>query len=143
MTTTTTMKDIETRRDIENLLLSFYKKAFDDEIIGFIFKDVAKLDLTHHLPIIADFWEMILFGCGNFQEKYHRSPVQKHLELNEKEPLRENHFTRWLTLFYTTIDENFSGEKADLAKYRANAIANTMFMMVRARNHEGVQVVRE
>jgi hemoglobin len=124
------MKDIENRTDIVNLMNAFYKQALTDETIGYIFTDVAKLDLEHHLPIIADFWEMILFGTVNFQLKYGRSPMQKHLELNQNEPLVAEHFNAWLKLFDSTVDENFAGEKASLVKFRAKAIANTMFMKV-------------
>lgn len=137
------MKDIETKEEIEKLLKIFYEKAFEDKIIGYIFKDVAKLNLAEHLPIIADFWEMMLFGTVNFQEKYERSPMLKHIELNEKEPLQSEHFKQWLKIFFATIDENFAGEKADLAKFRAKAIANTMFMKVSGGNPGVVQVVRE
>ena len=69
--------------------------------------------------------------------------MKKHIELNDKEPLISEHFNRWLNIFFQTIDENFAGEKADLAKYRAKAIANTMFMKVSEGNHGGVRVVRE
>jgi hemoglobin len=137
------MKDIENRSDIENLMKAFYSRAISDEVIGYIFTDVAKLDLEHHLPIIVDFWEMILLGTVNFQEKYQRSPMQKHLELNKKEPLISEHFGTWLKILYTTVDEMFSGEKADTVKYRAKAIANTMFMKVSRDNLAGVPVVRE
>jgi hemoglobin len=137
------MNDIENRTDIENLMKSFYAKALRDKTIGYIFSDVAKIDLEHHLPIIVDFWEMILFGTVNFQEKYHRSPMQKHIELNHKEPLISKHFDAWLKLLYSTVDEMFSGEKADSVKYRAKAIANTMFMKVSRDNREGVPVGRE
>jgi hemoglobin len=122
------MKDIETRNDIEKILESFYEKAFADDAIGYIFKDIAKLNLAEHLPIITDFWEMILFGTVNFGQKYGRSPMQKHIELNEKEPLVSEHFTAWLKLFYLTVDEMFQGEKAELAKFRAKSVADTMFM---------------
>ena len=137
------MKDIETRQDIEKLLKIFYEKAFADETIGYIFRDVAKLDLAEHLPVIADFWEMMLLGTINFQEKYKRSPMLKHIVLNEKEPLLREHFQQWLKIFFQTIDENFSGEKADSAKARAGAIANTMFMKVSSENFAGVRVHRE
>jgi hemoglobin len=137
------MKDIENRTDIINLMNAFYSKALIDETIGYIFTDVAKLDLEHHLPIIVDFWEMILFGAVNFQLKYGRSPMQRHIELNQKEPLVSEHFDTWLKLFYSTADEMFSGEKADTAKFRAKAIANTMFMKVSQDNGAEVQVGRE
>lgn len=137
------MKDIETRQDIERILKSFYAKAFADETIGYLFRDVARLNLAEHLPVITDFWEMVLFGGINFQAEYGRSAMQKHIELNAKEPLIAKHFNQWLTIFNSTIDELFAGEKSDLAKYRAKAIANTMFMKVSAGNPVGVQVVRE
>lgn len=122
------MNDIETRQDIENLMKVFYSKALSDDVIGFIFTDVAKLDLAHHLPIITDFWEMVLFQTVNFQEKYGRSPMFTHIELNKTTPLEKEHFTRWLKLFNETVNENFVGEKADLAKMRAVSIANTMLI---------------
>ena len=134
------MNDIKTREDIEKVLNFFYEKAFADETIGYIFNDVAKLDLIKHLPIITDFWEMMLLGNINFQAKYGRSPMQRHIELNEKEPLQIKHFNQWLKIFYETIDENFAGEKADLAKFRAKAVADTMFMKVSAENRSGRQI---
>jgi hemoglobin len=137
------MKDIEDRQDIENLLQSFYGKAIHDTLIGYLFTDVAKLDLDEHLPIIADFWEAVLFQSLNFQAKYERSPMTRHIELNEKEPLLLEHFRRWLEIFDETVDENFAGETAELAKLRARAIANTMFLKVSAGNSVGVQVSRE
>ena len=134
------MKDIESRRNIEKLLESFYEKAFSDETIGYIFTDIAKLDLIEHMPIIADFWEMVLFQTVNFQEKYGRSPMQRHIELNKKETLKSEHFQKWLQLFDQAVDENFSGEKAELAKLRARAIAKTMFLMVSEGNSKSVKL---
>lgn len=136
------MKDIETRQDIENLMKAFYSKALSDEVIGYIFTVVAKLDLAHHLPIIADFWEMVLFQTINFQEKYGRSPLFTHIQLNEKTPLKKEHFTRWLKLFDETVNQNFSGEKAELAKMRAVSIANTMLIKFGSQNPVGVPIVR-
>ena len=42
-------KDIENRQDIDELMLAFYKRAIADDLIGFIFTDVAKLDLGWRL----------------------------------------------------------------------------------------------
>lgn len=122
-------KDIETRADINNLLNSFYAKAMVDEVIGYIFIEVAKLDLELHLPIIGDFWETLLFGTGGYQ-KYGRNPMQIHAQLNEETPLRTEHFRRWLDLFYATVDELFVGERAEMAKFRAGAIADRMLIFV-------------
>src|SRR5690348_7628462 len=120
------MNDIKTREDIKELVTIFYQKALKDDRIGYIFTDVAKLDLGHHLPIITDFWEMLLLGTVNFQAKYGRSPMPVHHALNEKENLKAEHFARWVKLFCETVDENFAGETANLAKFRAFAIAETM-----------------
>jgi len=70
-------KDIENREDIDLLMESFYSKAMTDEQIGYIFTDVAKLDLEHHLPIIGDFWEALLFRTGDYA-RYGRNPLQVH-----------------------------------------------------------------
>src|SRR5829696_7398613 len=120
------MKDIENREDIDELMRLFYNRAIVDETIGFIFTDVAKLDLDHHLPIIGDFWETMLFQTGAYA-KHGRNPLQAHGALSEKEPLTLEHFTRWLEIFTATVDRLFEGDRADFLKLRANAIANRMF----------------
>lgn len=122
-------KDIESRADIDDLLNRFYSKALTDDLIGYIFTDVAKLDLDRHLPVIGDFWEALLFGARQYQKRG-RNPLQIHGELNLKTPLRLEHFRRWLEIFRATIDESFSGERAEFAKSRAESIANRMLNFV-------------
>ncbi len=119
------MNDIENRADIDSLMKSFYRAAISDEKIGYIFTDVAKLDLEKHLPVIGDFWESLLLG-NNVYQIHGRNPLQVHAELNEKTPLKTEHFRRWLEIFRATIDEMFAGTRADFAKSRAEAIANRM-----------------
>ena len=101
------------------------------------------LDLEKHMPVIGDFWEMMLFGTVNFQAKYQRSPMEVHRILSGKEPLRAEHFGRWVKLFCATVDAKFTGEKATLAKVRAFSIAETMRLKFSGGNHEGVQLTRE
>ena len=122
-------RDIENREDIDRLMHAFYAEAMLDDEIGYIFTDVAKLDLDHHLPIIGDFWETMLFQTGSYS-KHGRNPLQVHGALSEKEPLTLEHFTRWLEIFNATIDALFEGERADFLKFRARAIANRMFQFV-------------
>ena len=119
------MKDIETRADIDELMRAFYARALADDVIGYIFTDVAKLDLEHHLPIIGDFWESLLFGTPAYS-KHGRNPLLVHRELHEKSELTAEHFQRWLEMFVATIDEMFSGERAEYLKQRAAAIAVRM-----------------
>ena len=136
------MHDIETRKDIEELMAEFYRKALSDNLIGYIFTDVARIDLEHHLPIIADFWEMLLFGTVNFQMKYGRSPMQVHGALSKKTELRAEHFGRWVKLFCESVDARFAGETATLAKTRAVSIAETMRLKFSSESGAGVRVVR-
>jgi hemoglobin len=136
------MRDIETRKDIDELVEEFYRKAMTDDLIGYIFTDVARINLETHLPIIADFWEMLLFGSLNFPAKYGRSPMQAHHALNEKENLRAEHFGRWVRLFSETVDEMFAGERAKLAKMRAVAIAETMRLKFSSKSAAAVPILR-
>jgi hemoglobin len=123
------MNDIENRADIDELMLVFYRRAIADDTIGYVFTDVAKLDLEHHLPIIGDFWETLLFQTGSYA-KYGRNPLQVHGAFAEKTPLLTEHFRRWLEIFETSVDELFVGERADFLKLRARAIANRMLNYV-------------
>jgi hypothetical protein len=47
-------RDIENRKDIEQLINAFYDKVREDELIGFIFNDVAKVNWQKHLPVMYD-----------------------------------------------------------------------------------------
>jgi hemoglobin len=123
------MKDIETRSDIDKLMVEFYNRAFGDDLLGHIFRDVARLDLETHLPIIGDFWESLLLGRSVYS-RHGRNPLQIHGELNAKAPLEAKHFRRWLQIFNATVDESFQGERASFAKTRAHAIANRMLNYV-------------
>src|SRR4051812_10308163 len=93
----TSMKEIESRADIDRLMNVFYERALGDPVIGYIFTDVAKLDLEHHLPIIGDFWESLLFGTPVYQ-KHGRNPMLVHKDLHLKSRLTREHFERWLEI---------------------------------------------
>lgn len=123
------MRDIQDRADIDRLMLEFYRRAMSDDVIGYIFTDVAKLDLDRHLPIIGDFWETMLFRTGDYG-RHGRNPLMVHGELNERAPLNIEHFQRWLEIFRSCVDEMFSGEAADFIKMRAGNIANRMLEYV-------------
>jgi hemoglobin len=112
-------RDIETRADIEQLVRAFYGRAFEDPVLGFIFVEVAQLDLEAHLPRIAGFWETILLGA----KSYSGGAFAPHAALNAKVRLFPGHFERWLWLWRTTIDELFAGERAELAKAHAGRVA--------------------
>ena len=116
------MKKLETRQDIEDLVNLFYDKVQNDDKIGFFFNDVAKVDWAHHLPKMYSFWETLLFG----QISYKGNPMAMHFPINDKVPLEKAHFAHWVKLWTETVEENFAGEMAELAIYKATNIANLM-----------------
>ena len=115
-------KDVIDRSDIEDIVTRFYKGVLEDPIVGFIFTDVANIDLEEHLPIIVDFWCDSLFEERN----YHANAMQKHLDIHNKIPLRPGHFTRWLFLFFKAVDENHAGDNANKMKNRAESVAKSI-----------------
>ena len=121
------LRDIETRDDVERLVRAFYTKALADPVIGFIFTDVARLDLEAHLPVIASFWETILLDA----KTYDGAPFAVHAALHEKVGLQEGHFQRWLGLWFGTVDELFAGERSDLAKVHALRVAQAFLGRLR------------
>src|SRR6266849_4870908 len=100
--------DISNRQDIEILINRFYDKVRKDEVMGYIFNDIAKVDWPKHIPVMYDFWESVLF----YTATYNGNPMLLHQQLNDKTPLTTHHFQNWLRLFTITVDELFTGEKA-------------------------------
>jgi hemoglobin len=113
------LRDIADRADCERLVRAFYGRALTDPMIGWLFVDVARLDLEAHIPDITSFWETILLGA----QSYRGGAFRPHAALHAKAPLRAGHFERWLTLWSTTVDELFAGERAELAKAHAVRVA--------------------
>lgn len=124
------MKKLESREDIEHLINLFYAKVVKDETIGFFFTQIAKVDWDKHLPKMYAFWESVIFG----QMTYKGNPMGAHFPINEMQAMEQKHFNQWLQLWTATIEENFKGENADMAIYKAENIAKLMaFKMDMAR----------
>jgi hemoglobin len=120
--------DIATRADCERLVRAFYGRALTDPVIGFIFTDVARLDLETHVPRIASFWETILLGAHS----YGGGAFAPHALIHRQVPLRAGHFERWLWLWRTTVDELFAGDRAELAKAHATRVAGAFHRRLEA-----------
>ena len=114
--------DISCRADIELIIEKFYDKLLVDDLVGYLFTEVVELDLKKHLPILVDFWEDQLLGSN----KYAGNPMRVHMNLHLKEPLKKEHFDKWLTHFNQTVDAYFEGQKTHLCKERALSIATVM-----------------
>ncbi|MGM0506627.1 MAG: group III truncated hemoglobin [Bacteroidota bacterium] len=111
------MQDIENDEDIRTLVYTFYDRIQDEERLGPIFNEVAKVDWDHHLPRMVDFWSNLIFQTRRFRGR----PMQKHFPL----PIRKSDFPRWVNLFHKTVDDLFAGERAEHAKRMASQIAST------------------
>lgn len=109
------LKEISTREEVIELVDAFYAKVNEDPLLSPVFNTFAAVDWEKHLPVMYDFWSSILLGEMN----YKGNPFLKHIPL----PIDKQHFNRWLELFIATIEEKFSGEKAEEAKLRAKSIA--------------------
>lgn len=109
------MKEIESKEDVTLLIETFYQKLVKDELISHFF---SHLNLEEHLPKVVQFWSFILLD----EPGYSANMMEKHAKLN----LDEKSFDRWLKLFHETVDQFFTGEKAELTKQRSTLIAWTM-----------------
>jgi hemoglobin len=115
------MKQIENRDDIQFLVDAFYHKVVSSEI-GFFFNEIAQVNWENHLPKMYDFWSTLLFG----EVAYKGNPMSVHFPINEIKAMKKNHFNTWIQLWTETVKENFDGEIAELAIYKANNIAQLM-----------------
>jgi hemoglobin len=114
--------DITNREDLLLLVSRFYDKLLADSSIAYIFTDAAKINLDAHMPVLVDFWDMVLFGS----DTYRKNALQIHVDLHRQTKISKAHFDTWLQYFKQTVDELFEGEKAFLAKERATSIATVM-----------------
>ena len=101
----------------------FYDQLLGDENMRPFFEDIVQQNqLEHHLEIITDFWNDILFDTST----YHENVMQKHLAKNTFVTFQQEHFTRWVSYFFSTIEALFEGDTAIKMKARAQSIATVM-----------------
>lgn len=112
-------KDIQDLTDIKKLVNSFYDRVKQDPLLAPIFFEKIPGDWSVHLDTMYRFWNAALFNV----REYTGNPFMKHVGL----PLKQEHFERWIELFYQTIDEVFEGTIADEAKRRAMIMAHTFY----------------
>jgi hemoglobin len=119
--------DIADRGDISRLVAEFYRRAFADDLLGPVFVDIARVDLSAHLPVMCDFWDTVLLRAG----RYRRNALRPHVVLDAEVTLTPAHFARWLALWAATVDERHAGERAELAKVQARRIARSISRRLR------------
>jgi hemoglobin len=116
------LHDITGRADIERLVNAFYDRIRKDDLLGFIFNDVAKTDWGAHLPKMYAFWETMIFRSGGFVG----NPLAAHARLVPLTEMGRLQFDRWLAVFTATVDELFAGEYAERIKNAGADMANVI-----------------
>lgn len=115
--------DISKRENIKLIITKFYDKLLVDEKMMPFFKEIVqKNQLEHHLEIIMDFWNDILFDTNVYQSNV----MQKHLNKDAFVKFQKEHFAIWVSYFSETIDTYFEGNNAQIMKTRAASIATVM-----------------
>lgn len=108
-------KEIISITEIQQLVDAFYEKVREDELLGPVFNRVIDDRWPEHLEKMYRFWQTVLLD----EHTYHGSPFPPHAHL----PIEKKHFEHWLHLFYSTVNEHFTGEKATEALWRAEKMA--------------------
>ncbi|TFF33249.1 group III truncated hemoglobin [Mucilaginibacter psychrotolerans] len=101
--------------DVKLLVDTFYERIQADTLLGPVFNEVIQDNWAVHLEKMYRFWQTVLLG----EHTYFGSPFPPHAKL----PVAHEHFETWMALFTKTVDELFTGEKADEAKWRAGKMA--------------------
>jgi hemoglobin len=108
------MQDILSKNDIEILIQDFYANLLEIEEMKVVFEG---LDFQKHLPNIVSFWSFVLLD----EEGYQTNVFEKHRNL----PIQLPMFDIWLRVFIASVDRLYAGEKAELAKQRAQLLTIT------------------
>ncbi len=108
-------KEILNIEDIKVLVDAFYGKVREDDLLADIFNERIQDRWPQHLEKMYRFWQTVLLD----EHTYSGSPFAPHANM----PIHKEHFDRWLNLFFQTVDEKFTGERAAEAKWRAGKMA--------------------
>ncbi len=102
--------------DLQPFLVEFYATIARDVLLAPYFES---LDMTTHIPRIADFWSTLLFHSG----RYTGNAFRPHLEMPG---LRGEHFERWLATLEATLDASYAGPNVERMKAYAHRVGYSM-----------------
>lgn len=112
-------RDLDDPGEIAEMVRRFYADVTQDDLLGPMFNDVARVDWSEHLPKLAAFWCRALLG----QEGYAGNPFRAHALVHQQRAFTPAHFERWLTLFHETLELGWIGPLADRAATLADNVA--------------------
>ena len=110
---------LDAPEQIAELVRRFYREVAQDELLGPVFHDAARVDWAEHLPELTAFWCRALLGTPG----YAGNPLAAHRRVDRLAPFTPELFERWLELFEDAVDEGWSGPHAERAKRFARTVA--------------------
>lgn len=112
-------RDLDTPEEIGEMVRRFYADVAQDDLLGPMFNDVARVDWSEHIPKLTLFWCRALLGL----QGYAGNPFRAHALVHAREPFTVAHFERWLALFHETLALGWVGPRADRAAALARNVA--------------------
>jgi hemoglobin len=112
-------RDLDAPDQIAEMVRRFYADVAQDDLLGRMFNDVARVDWSEHLPKLTAFWCRALLG----QPGYRGNPFQAHGLVHAQRSFTAAHFERWLTLFDETLELGWIGPNVDRARLLATNVA--------------------
>ena len=97
----------------------FYADVAQDDVLGPMFNEVAKVDWSEHLPKLTSFWCRALLGLPG----YSGNPFHAHALVHGQRAFTAAHFERWLYLFQETLELGWVGPNAQRAAALADNVA--------------------
>ena len=119
MPRTAPARDLDSPQEIAEMVRRFYADVSQDDTLGPMFNDVARVDWSEHLPKLSAFWCRALLGLPG----YVGNPFRAHAAVHEKRAFTPAHFERWLYLFHETIELGWVGPVAERAHQLADEVA--------------------
>jgi hemoglobin len=111
--------DLDTPEKVAEMVRRFYQDVAQDDLLGPVFNDVARVNWSEHLPKLSAFWCRALLGL----EGYVGNPFRAHALVHAEQPFTVAHFERWLELFADTVELGWHGPTSDQALALAQNVA--------------------
>lgn len=112
-------RDLDDPGQVAELVRRFYSDVAQDDLLGPMFNDVARVDWSEHLPKLTDFWCRMLFAMPGYQG----NPFRAHQVIHAQRPFTAAHFERWLDLFFEAVELGWVGPNAERVKAFATKVA--------------------
>jgi hemoglobin len=111
-------RDLDDPAEIAEMVRRFYADVAQDDLLGPMFHDVARVDWSEHLPKLTAFWCRALLD----RPGYAGNPFRAHALVHDRRAFTPAHFRRWLDLFHETLDLGWAGPNTE----RAHALADNV-----------------